>query len=63
VKAWTFARGFDTFFQGVEQRASQLPTDEQTTILKRNAQARSMLEGPGSLAKFRDWKAPDELSK
>jgi hypothetical protein len=60
IEAWEEARGIEGFFEDAERRAQALPADEREVVLDRVRKARTMLGGTDALARFRDWKAPDE---
>jgi hypothetical protein len=60
VQAWSFARGFESFFEDIQQRVSTRPAEERDAFLGRIAQARAMLGGTDTLTHFQKWKSPDE---
>src|SRR5215831_9816814 len=71
VEAWSFARSFDSFFEGMQQRVSTLPAEQRDAVLGRIAQARAMLGGTDALTTFKsgshrtndERKATDSLRK
>lgn len=60
VEAWALARKIEEFFSDAENRASNLKGEEQSALVRRLSQARSLLGGLDALARFRDWKAPPD---
>jgi len=58
IQGWAEAANIERFFQGVYDRASDLPAEARELILQRLKLARDFIENP--LDFFLSWKTPDE---
>jgi hypothetical protein len=61
VEEWSIARSIEGFFEDAERRATALDGPDQSAVSDRLAKARVMLGGTDALARFLDWKSPNEL--
>lgn len=61
VQEWSVARGLEAFFEDAERRATEMPADDRVALLDRLSKARTMLGGTNALARFREWKPPNDL--
>ena len=61
VEDWALARSVESFFADAEEnRASALNPDEREALFERIRRARALLGGTDALARFRQWKTPNE---
>jgi hypothetical protein len=61
VEEWTLAQSIEAFFDDATRRSKDLHAEHLVTIEDRLAKARAMLGGLDALARFRNWKTPEEL--
>ena len=60
VENWAEAKRIEDFFQDAEQRAAELGGEERAMLSGRLQKARELLGGIDALARFGQWKAPEE---
>lgn len=60
IRAWIYARDTSAFLDALERSAEGLPTGARRDALERVALARSFLGPLDPLARFLNWKAPEE---
>jgi hypothetical protein len=60
IKAWNQAKQVDEFLANAELRLRELDSDRQQLIAKRLSQARRLVGTIDALARFGDWRAPEE---
>jgi hypothetical protein len=60
IERWSRVMEIERFFQGVENRASTLASDEKAAVLERLAFAREFLGSRDPLDFFRNWRTPRE---
>jgi hypothetical protein len=61
VEGWSLARSIEAFFDDALRRSKDLDLEHLASIEDRLAKAREMLGGLDALARFRNWKTPEEL--
>ena len=60
IRDWAEAANIERFFQGVYDRASDLPVDARQLVLERLKLARDFIGTQNPLDFFLSWKTPDE---
>jgi hypothetical protein len=61
VEKWSLARSIEAFFDDALRRSKDLDAEHLAAIKDRLAKARAMLGALDALARFRQWKTPEEL--
>jgi hypothetical protein len=61
VEGWLLARSIEAFFDDAIRRSKALDSEHLAVIEDRVAKAHAMLGGLDALARFRQWKTPEEL--
>jgi hypothetical protein len=61
VEGWCLAHSIEAFFEDALRRSKGLDSQHLAVIEDRLAKARAMLGGLDALARFRNWKTPEEL--
>jgi hypothetical protein len=60
IDNWAEANRIEQFFQDTERRAVSLGEDEKFKVLERLKIARALIGSTDALARFMEWKSPDE---
>lgn len=61
VNRWSLAQSVEAFFADATERSRSLDSERRGVVQDRLEKARAMLGGLDALARFLDWKTPDEL--
>ena len=60
IKTWSEMKAIESFFQDIQNKASQLPSTERDQITSRLEAAKSQLKGEDALKLFLAWKSAEE---